>query len=188
LEARDAFDRGTRSRRPTREVPAATEVPTAETVAASAAPPSAPATASPEASLPARPFSSTRTILAGESKGAKPVGFDTSDVKVRKAPELLGRLEFEVDPVVARPGDLVKVRVIFSNEGRKAVRLRSVLLTLSGGAPRSVPPVTRDIKPQRRETVAEWAGTMPQDFEAWSLEVLMGADTNETALGRLEWQ
>ncbi len=59
----------------------------------------------------------------------------------------------------------MQVRVFFTNEGRKGARLRNVVLSVSQATERtsvrSVSPLVREVKPQRRETVAEWSGTLP---------------------------
>jgi serine/threonine protein kinase len=197
VEARDSFDRARRSApaaRPSLPTPGATE----ERAAATPLPATAP-TAEPEPARGARPaaeasnhrFVTGKSVVASAKAGGGLAGFDTADVKTRKIPDLVGRLEFEVEPPAPRGGEGFVVRVYLVNEGRKPVRVRLVTLTASVDGARSSPPASlreREVLPLSRALVAEARGTWPEPVASWSLEAVLSSERDETCTARLTWQ
>jgi hypothetical protein len=196
VEARDSFDRARRS------VPAARPpLPTLRPADQRAGLPPGPATAltpAPEpagSAVPAAPsthhFVTGKSVIASAKAGGGLAGFDTADVKTQKIPDLVGRLEFEMEPSAPGAGEGYGVRVFLVNEGRKAVRLRGVVLTTSVDGARSSLPASmreREVLPQARALVAEAHGTWPEAVVSWSLEAVLSSDRDETCTSRLTWQ
>jgi len=201
LEARDAFDRGRRTvtaaaRSPLKSAgarPADERTPsgapgsgtgqTAET-------PSQPAE-SPAAQAPARQFVTGKSFVATGKAGGSLAGFDTADVKTQKVPDLVGHLEFEVEPSHPRSGDPFGVRLYLVNEGKKAVRVRNISFTSTVDGKRTSLPGTlreREVAPQGRALVAETRGLWPDAVTSWSLEAALLSDRDETCTSRLTWQ
>jgi len=197
LEARDSFDRARRSMQvapkaagPTPGAPPVEERGTAASGGTPGSTPSAP----PEslaAATPLRSFVTGKSVVGSAKAGGGLTGFDGADVKTKKVPDLVGRLEFEVDPPAPGAGEAFLVRVYLINDGKKAVRLRGVALTIVVDGKRSSPPATsreHDIPPQSRALVAETSLTWPAGASSWSLEAVASSDRDETCTSRLTWQ
>ena len=111
---------------------AAGPTPTPRALAATAPPePARPATATsattPVAVPAPRAFVAEDTVVATGSAGG-PRGFDSRDVSTLRTPQFTGRIRFEVVPSAVRPGDAFLVRLYVVNEGRRALRIRSLSL------------------------------------------------------------
>jgi serine/threonine-protein kinase len=198
LEARDSFDRVRRTAlaaaRPSGPAPGPpvaerpVPIPTATAVATAPTPP-APSSPTAAVLLPTRRFVTGKSVVASAKSGGGVPGFD--DVKSQKVPDLVGRLDFEVEPAAPQEGDGFVVRVYLINEGRRAVRVRGVTLTALlnqqrtslGGTLRE-----REVVPQQRGLVAEARGIWPGGLTSWSLEAVLSSDRDETCTGRLEWK
>ena len=201
-EARDFFDRARRSvvataKTPPAPVPTmpASEDPSAVPDGGLAAPvvslsPS-PAPEKPAASLPAHSFVTGKPVVGSARSGGDLTGFDGADVKTKKMPDLVARVEFEVEPLEPKVGEAFQVRVYLINEGKKTARLRGVALTTTIDGKRSTASSIqreRDVPPQRRALVAEANLTWPVGVATWSLEAVASSDRDETCTSRLTWQ
>jgi hypothetical protein len=198
LESRDGFDR---ARRAARAPLAATTAVTAGSAPApvAAAPSTAPpvslggAPTLPETAAPAvvdRRFVTGKTVVATRRAGGDLEGFDTADVKKQKMPDFVGRIEFETVPDAPVPGEPLTVKVHLINEGKKALRLRSVTLvaTVNGvKTPSALSPLVREVGATQRAVVAELKGVWGADVKSWSLEAVVTSDHDETGTSRLNW-
>jgi hypothetical protein len=191
LEARDAYDRARRAAK------APTAVPSGPAPTPRSLPSSGPASATPEpAPVPtalalSRAFVTGKTQIAGAKSGGGVQGFDSADVKTRRTPDFVGHVEFEVIPSVVRSGDSVSLRVFVVNEGKKAVRVRGVFLTITQSGKRSpLPssPLGRDVSPLQRVAVAEAKTVWPDGVSDWSLDAVVTSDRDETGTCRLTWE
>jgi serine/threonine protein kinase/tetratricopeptide (TPR) repeat protein len=200
LEARDAFDRARRSASAPPTAKTGPSAPGRVIVAPEPSPSlSGPATtsapASPDggratATEPPRGFFSGKSVVASAKSGGDLAGFDTSDVKTKKIPDLVGRLEFEVRPAAARAGDNYTVQVYLVNQGKKAVHLKALSFTIITNGKRLPSPGTlleRDVGPQQRVLVGELPGQLAEFATTWSLETVVTSDRDETCTSRLGW-
>jgi hypothetical protein len=201
LEARDSFERARRSvfvpaKPPAGPTPSSAPVEDrASPATAGAAPGSTsspvPAAEGPTESRPARAFVTGKSVVGSARAGGGLAGFDGADVKTKKVPDLVGRLEFDVEPAAPPPGEAFVVRVYLVNEGKKTVRLRGVALTTTVDGKRASPPAAlreHDVTPQLRALVAEATLTLPVGAQTWSLEAVASSDRDETCTSRLTWQ
>jgi hypothetical protein len=200
LEARDGFDRAKRtalaSGKPT--TPATLPAPTAmadargpSAAGGTPTPGPAPESAPGAGREPSRRFVTGESLVASARSGGGLAGFDSADVKTKKIPDLAGHLEFEVEPESPLGGEAVSVRIYLVNDGRKAVRVRTVALsTVVDGRPTGLPgsPRERDVPPQGRALVAEARTKWPAATTSWSLEAVLSSDRDETCTARLTWQ
>jgi serine/threonine protein kinase len=194
LEARDGYDRARRAAK------APTPAPIGPTPAKGRLPSSAPATAAPEpapeptaaaATGPPRAFVTGKTQIAGAKSGGGVQGFDTADVKTRRTPDFVGHIEFEVAPSAVKAGDSVTLRVLVVNEGKKPIRVRGVVLTLTQNGKRSSLPagvLGRDVAPLQKVAVAEAKTVWPDGVGDWSLDAVVTSDRDETGIARLTWE
>lgn len=201
LESRDGFDRARRSAQASGKSQAPTPLSAPSAMAddrllspspgGTPAPGPSPESATGATREPSRRFVTGKSLVASARSGGGLAGFDSADVKTKKIPDLSGRLEFEVEPQAPVSGDSVSVRVYLVNEGRKAVRVRTVALstTVDGGRTALAgTPHERDVPPQGRALVSEARTTWPAAAASWSLEAVLSSDRDETCTARITWQ
>jgi hypothetical protein len=146
--------------------------------------------------LARRRFAPGRTVVESpkaQKEGAGDLaGFDTGDADVRKAPDFLGRIDFEMSPASGvEPGDTWTLRVYVANDGKKPIRVQGVTVTTAvngsgGGGP--VPPRTREIAPQQRSLVAEATGAWREGTTSWTTEVTVDGGKGESLRNTLTWR
>jgi hypothetical protein len=125
-------------------------------------------------------------------KGGDLAGFDTGDADLRKAPDFLGRVEFEMSPASGlEAGDAWTLRVYVVNEGKKPIRIQGVTVGTTvngsgGGGP--VTPRAREIAPQQRSLVAEATGSWRDGTTAWSTEATITAGKGDSLRNTLTWR
>ncbi len=192
LEARDSYDRARRAAKaptPAASGPASRTQPS--TSPAMATPEPAPETTPGVASGPVRTFVTGKTQISGARSGGEVQGFDSADVKTRRTPDFVGKVQFEETPAMVKAGEPVTLRVFVVNEGKKPVRVRSVALTLTQNGKRSSLPVNllgRDVAPLQRVAVAEATTVWADDVSDWSLDAVVTSDRDETGSARLTWE
>jgi hypothetical protein len=133
-----------------------------------------------------------QTPKAQKDNAADLAGFDTGDADLRKAPDFLGRVEFEMTPASGiEPGDAWTLRAYVVNEGKKPIRVAGVTVatTVNGagsGAP--VPSRAREIAPQQRVLVAEAAGPWRDGTTAWATAITVTAGKGESLQNTITWR
>jgi serine/threonine-protein kinase len=198
LESRDVFERVRRAAR----LPAPAAPASPLLASAAPAPSPGPALATPPLPTPepaaaatpahvARQFVSGKTLIATARAGGDLEGFETADVRKQRMPELAGRIEFEAAPGTVMAGEPFTVRVYLVNDGKKAVKIKSVALATIVNGTRVPAPVTtplvREVSPLQRALVTELTGTWPQGVSSWSLEAVITTERDETGTSRLSW-
>ena len=133
-----------------------------------------------------------QTPKAQKEKAADLAGFDTGDADLRKAPDFLGRVEFEMTPASGiEPGDAWTLRAYVVNEGKKPIRVAGVTVatTVNGaGSGGPVPPRAREIAPQQRALVAEAAGSWRDGTSSWATAVTVTAGKGESLQNTITWR
>ncbi len=199
LEARDAFDRARRTAA-TRAVAAARPQPAPQPKRDEAQPPAAGASraAPPEPATPpaAAPLTLPRALVAGRTTvesartgGSGLAGFESEDVSVRKTPDFLGRIEFEVRPAAVKAGDAYAIRIALVNDGRKDIEVRGVKLTatVNGNAStQDIEPAVAKLTRYQRTTVAQLGGVWEDHVATWSLDVVVTSSKGDACRSRLE--
>jgi len=187
LEARDGFERAVRA---ARLRPAATSAPAdrARDSGATAVPAPADARAATrtpaEGASPSHGFSTEGTVVS-PAPAAGPTGFEPGDA--RRPVEFAGRLLFQVVPTAVHGGDPFVVRLRLVNEGRRAVRVRSLEAFVLAAGRRTtvdVKVVQREVAPGREAIVAEYSGEW-HETGPWMLEALVVTDRDEKIASRL---
>ena len=133
-----------------------------------------------------------RTVVKTEKASGGLAGFDSGDVAVQKAPDFLGRIEFEMAPPAGiRPGDAYTLRFFLVNEGKKTIRIQGVTVNTSvngagGGA--QVPPAAKEVAPQQRTQIGEISGSWKDGTSSWSAEVLITANKGDSLKNQITWR
>jgi hypothetical protein len=138
-----------------------------------------------------RTFVTGKTQISGARSGGEVQGFDSADVKTRRTPDFVGKVQFEETPAMVKAGEPVALRVFVVNEGKKPVRIRSVALTLTQNGKRASLPANllgRDVAPLQRVAVAEAKTIWADGISDWSLDAVVTSDRDETGTCRLTWE
>ncbi len=116
------------------------------------------------------------------------MGFDTD----AKAPDFLGRIEFEMSPASGiQANDAWTLKVFVVNQGAKPIRVTGLTVATSvngAGSGGPVTPAAREIAPQQRVLVGETSGTWRDGTTAWVAEATLTAPKNETLRNSLTWK
>jgi hypothetical protein len=137
-----------------------------------------------------RRFVAGRTVVTTEKAGGGGIsGFEGA--AVQKAPDFLGRIEFEMSPSSGlKAGDAWTLKFYVVNEGKKAIRISDLSATAvvngerSGGAASAR---AREVAPQQRVQVGEMAGAWKDGTQSWSAEVLVTA-RGDSLKNTLTWR
>jgi len=135
-------------------------------------------------------FVAGRTAVRTEKAQDSLAGFDS--VAVQKAPDFLGRIEFEMTPASGvRPGDPYTLRFFLVNEGKKSIKLQGVTVNTvvngsGSGAP--VAAAVREVAPQQRTQIGEVSGSWKDGTSSWSTEVLITANKGDSLRNTITWR
>ena len=173
------------SRRTPPRRPAPTSAPTAPALPA-APPPSLPPLADP----PRRPFVLGTTVVESLKPATTEVpGFEPAGLGVKRAPEVPGRLDFEVSPQPVKPGEAYAVKVYLVNDGGKPIAVEGLnvaMMTDGRRSARTMPPRARSVAPKERALLAELPGVW-QDG-SWALEVAVTSKRQDRYTNTLNWK
>jgi hypothetical protein len=136
-------------------------------------------------------FVSGRTQVITKDAKSNLAGFDSSDVKVAKAPDYSALVEFETSPPSVKPGDTYTVRVNLTNDGKKPLKISGMTATTTlNGAPSGggATPNARQVGPQQKVNIWEVSGVWPDGASAWTLEVVVTSDHGDIFKNQLSWK
>jgi hypothetical protein len=137
-----------------------------------------------------RKFVPGRTAVKTEKAQDGLAGFDGA--AVQKAPDFLGRIEFEMSPASGiRPGDNYSLKFYLVNDGKKAIRVGAINVTTTVNGTGSGAPVAskvRDVEPQQRALLGEVSGSWMDGTTAWSTEVLVTANKGDSLRNQISWR
>jgi hypothetical protein len=146
----------------------------------------------PPAGAAPRRFVLDRTTV----ESLKPVerqieGFEAGDVGVKRAPEVNGRVELEMNPAQVRPGVDYTVKVYLANDGDKDIPVQEVrVATMENGKSASWPlPVrARSVRPKQRVLLHEVAGVWRENARSWTMDVFVTSSRKDVYRNRLRWE
>ena len=118
-------------------------------------------------------------------------GFEPGGVGVKRAPEVNGRVELEMDPPQVRPGVDFTVKVYLANDGSKDIPVQEVKVsTLENGksASRTMTPRARSVKPQQRVLLHEVSGVWREAARSWAMDVVVTSGRQDVYRNRLHWE
>jgi hypothetical protein len=137
-------------------------------------------------------FVSGRTVVKTEKASGSLSGFDSGDVALQKAPDFLGRIDFEMSPTAGiRPGDGYSLKIILVNEGKKAIRIQGLTVnTVVNGSGAGAPATAkvREVQPQQRAELGEVTGSWKDGTTSWSTEVLVTANKGDSLKNTISWR
>jgi hypothetical protein len=156
------------------------------------APPAAVAPPPVDAPPPGRPFvPGTSVVESLKPSTAEVPGFEPSGVGVKRAPEVPGRVDFEVDPRAVKPGDRYAVKVYLVNDGGKPIAIDGLSVAMVADGKRSaraMPPRARSVAPKERALLAELPGVWQDGLATWALEVAVTSKRQDRYSNTLNWK
>jgi hypothetical protein len=118
-------------------------------------------------------------------------GFESADVKVARAPDYSGLIEFVVTPARVKPGDSYSVRVNLTNDGKKTFRIASASVAVVVNSERAPVPATApagDLAPRQSGTLAQLGGSWLESTRSWTIEVTVATAHGDTFANQLSWR
>lgn len=156
------------------------------------APPEAPAPAAPALPPAQRRFVLERTAVESKKRASGGLdGFESESVDLKRAPDVLGRVEFDVQPPQVKPGDRFTVSVYLINDGKKDIRLKDMFvatnvngrLTSGPAAPRS-----REIPPKGKTVIGTFSDTWRDTIATWAMDVTVTSDRGDVYKNQIIWR
>jgi len=141
--------------------------------------------------LSRRSFVTGRTQVQTEKVDKSLSGFETEGVSLQKAPDFLGKLEFEVSPARVAPGTAYRVKVYVTNQGKKSIRIRGIAVGTTVNGTRSPSPASTAVKaidPQERVLLTEVGGQWEGGTTAWSMDVQVTANRGDSLKSQVVWR
>jgi hypothetical protein len=147
--------------------------------------------AAPPTPAPRRFLMGTTSIESLKPVGREIKGFESGGVGVKRAPEVNGRVELEVDPPQVRPGVDYTVKVYLANDGSRDIPVREVKVqTVENGksASRNLTPRTRSVKPRQRVLLDEVSGVWREAAHSWAMDVVVTSGRQDVYRNSLRWE
>ena len=144
-----------------------------------------------------RSFVAGKTVAqsAETRQGNAPEGFEESagvTVKQGTQPaDLPGKINFEFNPGVPKPGEKYTATISLMNEGLAPIQLRDMIVTTTVNGKRSqgpVPPLTKDVAPKQKALLLSLPDLWKEDTTSWTMEIVVHTTRGETYKNQVTWK
>jgi hypothetical protein len=118
-------------------------------------------------------------------------GFDPNGVDVKRAPDIAGRLEFEVSPARVKPGDSYNVKAYLVNDGGKPIRIKQMFVatTVNGAlSAGTMPPRLRDVSPRKREVIGTFSDVWRENTATWAMDITVTSERGDVYKNQVTWK
>jgi hypothetical protein len=139
-----------------------------------------------------REFVFDRTAAESNKRAAGGLaGFDASTVDLKRAPDVAGRIDFEVTPAHVKTGDRYSVKAFLINDGAKPIRIKEMFVattlneTLSAGP---VAPRVREVAPRQRDVIGVFSDTWKAAAASWAMDVTITSDRGDVYKNQVAWK
>jgi hypothetical protein len=137
-------------------------------------------------------FQTNRTVVEGpEVPSASFKDFDTREVAMHKAPEVPGRLDFEVAPAHVLAGDAYSIKVYLQNQGTKPIKVASLKVTTTTNAATAggrLPAKAIEVAPKGRVLLHEAQGVWLEGVTSWVLETQVVSGRGDSYRSQVVWK
>jgi hypothetical protein len=159
-----------------------------------------PVAATPAPVLPAPPMSAAagRSFVLGttvveslRSVGRDLQGFDSSDVGVKRAPKVEGLLDLVMQPDKVKAGEAYAVLVFLKNEGKKAIEVDEMKVSVivdGKWSTRPLPAKVKQVPPKQRVLLEELPGIWKGGVNDWAVEAVVTSKNQDVYRNRLTWK
>lgn len=170
--------------KPSRPAPVATEPAQAQAAQMPPGPPPVPPSQ--------RRFVLDRTAVESNKRAnADLVGFELDGVEVKRAPAVLGRVDFEVSPRQVKHGDPLTVKVYLINDGAKPIKLKEMFVATSVNgrlASGPVKPRMREIGSKKKEVIGTFEDTWRDTTATWAMDVTVTSERGDVYKNQVLWK
>jgi len=118
-------------------------------------------------------------------------GFDTSDVGVKRAPKVEGLLDLVMQPDKLKAGDPYAVLVFLKNEGKKAIEVDEMKVSMivdGKWSTRPLPAKVKQVPPKQRVLLEELPGIWKGGVSDWAVEAVVTSKNQDVYRNRLTWK
>jgi len=159
-----------------------------------------PVAATPAPALPAPPMNAAagRSFVLGttvveslRSVGRDLQGFDSSDVGVKRAPKVEGLLDLVIQPDKVKAGEAYAVLVFLKNEGKKAIEVDEMKVSVivdGKWSTRPLPAKVKQVPPKQRVLLEELPGIWKGGVNDWAVEAVVTSKNQDVYRNRLTWK
>ena len=153
-----------------------------------------PRPAPPEPGVPpaARRFVLERTAVQSNKRISGDLeGFDSSSVDLKRAPEVVGRVYFEVTPQQVKPGDRYTVKVFLINDGAKPIQIKNMFVATSVNGRLSSGPVpvsSNEVGPKQRAVIGSFTDAWRETTANWAMDVTVTSDKGDVYKNQIAWK
>lgn len=123
--------------------------------------------------------------------GSSLAGFDAAGVDLKRAPEVPGRVDFEIMPSRVKAGDRYTVTAFLINDGSKAMRIKEMFVATTRNGQLSaapVPPKNREVNPRQRQVIGVFSDVWSADVVAWTMDVTVTSDRSDVYKNQVTWK
>ncbi len=152
----------------------------------------------PPAEAPKAPPATPHTFVLERSAavnnkraGATLAGFDSAGVDLKRAPDIPGRVDFEITPNRVKAGDRYTVTAFLINDGSKGIRIKEMFVATTRNGVLSaapVPPKNRDVTPRQRQVIGVFSDVWRDDVVAWAMDVSVTSDRGDVYKNQVTWK
>jgi hypothetical protein len=153
-----------------------------------------PKPAPPEPAVPpaARRFVLERTAVQSNKRISGDLeGFDSSGVDLKRAPEVVGRVYFEVTPQQVKPGDRYTVNVFLINEGARPIQIKQMFVATSVNGRLSsgpMPASSNEVGPKQRALIGNFTDAWRDTTSSWAMDVTVTSDKGDVYKNQIAWK
>jgi hypothetical protein len=118
-------------------------------------------------------------------------GFESDNVGVKRAPQVDGEVDLEVEPKQLMPGQPYAVKVFLKNQGRRPIKIDELKISMivdGKWSTRPLPPKTKEVQPNQRGLLEELPGIWKDNIQTWAVEVVVTSSGQDVYKNRLSWQ
>ena len=118
-------------------------------------------------------------------------GFEADSVGVKRAPQVDGEVDLEVEPKMLLAGQPYAVKVFLKNRGRKPIKVDELKISMivdGRWSTRPLPSKTKEVQPNQRGLLEELPGIWKDNIKTWAVEVVVTSSGQDVYKNRLSWQ
>ena len=133
----------------------------------------------------------TTVVESLRSVGRDLDGFESSGVGVKRAPKVEGQIELVMQPSAVEAGKPYSVMVYLKNEGKKAIDVQEMKVSMivdGKWSTRPLPPKAKQVRPQQRILLEELPGIWRPGVSDWAVEAVVTSKGQDVYRNRLTWK